>query len=60
MVILNGKDNFMKLRLRNIQFKGFRSLTDCRLDVDSAVTTIVGENETGKTGRNCARKAGKF
>jgi len=39
----------MKLRLRNIQFKGFRSLTDCRLNVDSAVTTIVGENETGKT-----------
>lgn len=39
----------MKLRLRNIQFKGFRSLTDCRLDVDGAVTTVVGENETGKT-----------
>ena len=39
----------MKLRLRNIQFKGFRSLTDCHLNVDSTVTTVVGENETGKT-----------
>jgi len=37
------------MHIKSISIKGFRSIRDCNLTFEPSLTTLVGENSTGKT-----------